>query len=90
MQTIPQTQFIPLPDAICGVISELNSSGVKSTRENIKDRLLESYRGMHTPTEAMISESLLILAREKKIGLSGNQNKKYLFEVLFEYFSGNC
>lgn len=49
MQEVPQTQFIPLPEALCLVISSLNRAAQPATLEAITESLREQYNGMNVP-----------------------------------------
>ncbi|XP_074647661.1 uncharacterized protein LOC141903444 [Tubulanus polymorphus] len=71
MQTIPQTQFISLPEAVSDVVSDLNANKIPATKDVLKQRLLENFRGMHLPSDKMVEESLQILVAERKVYQTG-------------------
>lgn len=72
MQVIPQTQFIPLPDALCLIIMDLNNRRIVATLDTIKEKLVEWYREMTMPNDQLIFDTLGALIRERKVFHSGN------------------
>ncbi|XP_046549606.1 uncharacterized protein LOC124259517 isoform X2 [Haliotis rubra] len=71
MQVIPQTQFIPLPDALCLIIMDLNNRRIVATLDTIKEKLVEWYREMTVPNDQLIFDTLGALIRERKVFHSG-------------------
>ncbi|XP_071106007.1 uncharacterized protein [Haliotis cracherodii] len=71
MQVIPQTQFIPLPDALCLIIMDLNNRRIVATLDTIKEKLVEWYREMTMPNDQLIFDTLGALIRERKVFHSG-------------------
>ena len=71
MTPCPQTQFTPLPEALCLIIHELRRSNMAATLGSIESRLREHYRGMQTPHEQVIYEALDSLLQERKIYHTG-------------------
>lgn len=51
MQEVPQTQFIPLPEVLCLIVSGLNRVGQPATLISIIETLQEEYTGMTIPKE---------------------------------------
>lgn len=56
MQEVPQTQFIPLPEVLCLIISGLNRLGQPATLSSIIENLQEEYSGMTIPKQVLINE----------------------------------
>lgn len=49
MQEVPQTQFVPLPEVLCLVISQLNRVGHPATLDTIAEEIAHEYPGMSVP-----------------------------------------
>jgi hypothetical protein len=49
MQEVPQTQFVPLPEVLCLVISQLNRIGHPATLDTVADEIAHEYPGMAVP-----------------------------------------
>jgi len=71
MQVIPQTQFIPLPEALCLLIMDLNTSRIVATLETVCDRLRECYQGTQLPGNQLVYDTLGQLIRERKVFHNG-------------------
>lgn len=71
MQVIPQTQFMPLSDALCSIIMELNLRHVVATLELIWEKLKVWYKEMTPPPQPMVIETLGNLIRDRKVFHSG-------------------
>lgn len=54
MQEVPQTQFVPLPEALSLVISSLNRFGHAPDIDLITDTLREQYPGMSVPRKVTV------------------------------------
>ncbi|GFR79233.1 storkhead-box protein 1 [Elysia marginata] len=67
MQVIPQTQFMPLPDAICSVVLDLNTRGVTATLDVILEKLAVWYRHMTVPSQQLVFDSLGQLIKDRKV-----------------------
>ncbi|GFO00321.1 storkhead-box protein 1 [Plakobranchus ocellatus] len=72
MQVIPQTQFMPLPDAICSVLLDLNTRGVTATLEVILEKLAMWYRHMNVPSHQLVFDSLGQLIKDRKVFHTGS------------------
>ncbi|XP_041363112.1 uncharacterized protein LOC121378839 isoform X2 [Gigantopelta aegis] len=72
MQVIPQTQFIPLPDALCLIIMDLNNQRVVATLDTIFEKLQAWYCGMTMPNNQLIFNTLSHLVQERKIFHTGS------------------
>jgi hypothetical protein len=73
MQVIPQTQFIPLPDSLCLIITELNQANAASggrqpaTLEAVRQRLQRWYSNTSLPSHQLLYDTLGQLIRERKV-----------------------
>nr|KAG5710169.1 hypothetical protein BaRGS_006688 [Batillaria attramentaria] len=67
MQVIPQTQFIPLPDSLCLIITELNNAQQAATLDSIRARLQRWYQNTTLPSHQLIYDTLGQLIRERKV-----------------------
>ena len=72
MASVQQTQFTPLPEALCVVIHELNSELLAATLDSVQERLADRYRGMQPPPEEIVYETLGSLMKERKIYHTGS------------------
>ncbi|KAL3877588.1 hypothetical protein ACJMK2_035284 [Sinanodonta woodiana] len=72
MQVIPQTQFIPLPEALCLIIMDLNNRQILATLDVVRERLYQWYQGMHLPSDQLIYDTLGALIRERKVFHTGS------------------
>ncbi|XP_060591479.1 uncharacterized protein LOC132746366 isoform X2 [Ruditapes philippinarum] len=71
MQVIPQTQFIPLPEALCLIIMDLNNSQIVATLDTVCERLKIGYQGLHLPSNQHVYDTLGQLIRERKVFHTG-------------------
>ncbi|KAL5018696.1 hypothetical protein ScPMuIL_004418 [Solemya velum] len=71
MQVIPQTQFIPLPEALCLIIMDLNTHQVVATLDTIREKLHQYYKEMQAPSDQLIYDTLGNLIRERKVFHTG-------------------
>ncbi|KAH3863375.1 hypothetical protein DPMN_026360, partial [Dreissena polymorpha] len=71
MQVIPQTQFIPLPEALCLIIMDLNNGQIVATLDTVCERLKHCYQGIHLPSNQLVYETLGQLIRERKVFHTG-------------------
>lgn len=72
MQVIPQTQFMPLPDAICNVLLDLNTRGLTATLDVILEKLALWYRHMNVPSQQLVFDSLGQLIKDRKVFHTGS------------------
>lgn len=71
MQVIPQTQFIPLPEALCLIIMDLNNSQIVATLDTVCERLKTGYQELHLPSNQHVYDTLGQLIRERKVFHTG-------------------
>lgn len=86
MQVIPQTQFIPLPEALCLIIMDLNNSQIVATLDTVYERLKHSYQGIHLPSNQLVYDTLGQLIRERKVFHTG---KLFIAAALVTFSSKN-
>ncbi|XP_059478233.1 mucin-12 [Neocloeon triangulifer] len=68
VQSLPQSQFTPLPEALCWVVLELTSAGQPASLEAVRAALQRSFPAvMETPSEHTIYDALAKLMQERKI-----------------------
>ena len=74
MSVIPQTQFTPLPEVLCLVISQLNraTSSRFASLEAILQELAHLYHGMQQPSEQLVYQALGSLCSEGNVYHTGN------------------
>lgn len=72
MQIIPQTQFIPLPEALCLIIMDLNNNRIVATLETVQEKLQQCYKDMEVPSENLIYNTLANLIQEGKVFHTGS------------------
>lgn len=77
MELLPQTQFTPLPEALCLIVSELtsNNNGMASL-DKVLDRLRDTYYGIQQPSEQIVYETLGSLIKERKLYHTGTESQK--------------
>ena len=71
MQVIPQTQFIPLPEALCLIIMDLNNNQIVATLDTVCEKLQLCYQGHHLPGNQLVYDTLGTLIRERKVFHTG-------------------
>ena len=71
MQVVSQTQFTPLPDAMCVIISELNSDNIPANLPSIESKLKRLYHGIQPPAQEIVFETLDTLIQQRKIFYTG-------------------
>ncbi|XP_029651203.1 uncharacterized protein LOC115224440 isoform X2 [Octopus sinensis] len=72
MQIIPQTQFIPLPEALCLIIMDLNNNRIVATLDTVQEKLEQCYKEMEIPSEELIYATLANLIQEGKVFHTGS------------------
>uniref|UniRef100_T1IUP5 Winged helix Storkhead-box1 domain-containing protein n=1 Tax=Strigamia maritima TaxID=126957 RepID=T1IUP5_STRMM len=72
IQVISQTQFTPLPEALCLVVSELNHLEDTASLQMICAQLHERFNDMIIPNEDIIYSTLGKLIKERKIYHTGD------------------
>lgn len=78
MLVLNQTQFTPLPEALCIIISDLNQARALASFDIIMEKLGETYKGLHQPSEQIVYETLDSLLNERKLYHTGNLLTSYL------------
>ncbi|CAH1793868.1 unnamed protein product [Owenia fusiformis] len=71
MTPVQQTQYIPLPDALCLIVTALNDAHILATLEVIRERLQRAYKGINSPSEQVVYDTLSTLISEKKLYHNG-------------------
>ncbi|CAL1526324.1 unnamed protein product, partial [Lymnaea stagnalis] len=72
MQVIPQTQFMPLPDALCSIIMDLNMRRIMATLDVILEKLSQWYKDMTVPTQQLVFDTLANLIKDRKVFHTGS------------------
>ncbi|KAK7003030.1 storkhead-box protein 1 [Biomphalaria glabrata] len=72
MQVIPQTQFMPLPDALCSIIMDLNMRRIVATLDVIYEKLSHWYKDMTVPSQQLVFETLGNLIKDRKVFHTGS------------------
>ncbi|XP_013395558.1 uncharacterized protein LOC106162715 isoform X1 [Lingula anatina] len=67
MQTISQTHFTPLPEALCAAVADLNANKELADMSNILGKLQDTYSGVELPSNGIIYDTLGVLIKEKKL-----------------------
>jgi len=76
VQSLPQSQFTPLPEALCWVVLELTSAGQPASLEAVRAALQRSFPTvMETPSEHTIYDALAKLMQERKVSILMNDSK---------------
>ena len=71
MQVIPQTHFIPLPEALCLIIMDLNNNRVVATLDTVCEKLQLCYQGHNLPSNQLVYDTLGTLIKERKVFHTG-------------------
>ena len=77
-----QTQFTPLPEALCVIVAELNRRSIPATVDSVLKELSQLYRDVQAPPERMVYEVLDVLISERKLLHTG---KIFMMKI-----SGGC
>uniref|UniRef100_A0A8D8R416 Storkhead-box protein 1 n=1 Tax=Cacopsylla melanoneura TaxID=428564 RepID=A0A8D8R416_9HEMI len=67
IQSIPQGQFTPLPEALCWIIFDLSSAGQPAVIEAIIAALTIAFPDIQRPSHDLVYDTLAKLMSEKKI-----------------------
>lgn len=71
MNQVPQTQFAPLPEALCKVVYDLTTEGCIATMTLIEKRLKTTFPELLVPKEQVLYKALGNLIRERKLYHTG-------------------
>ncbi|XP_050394228.1 uncharacterized protein LOC126812085 isoform X2 [Patella vulgata] len=72
MQVVPQTKSVPLTDALCHIIMELNNQRIVATLDTIREKLQCAYQDIQLPSDKQLFDTLGNLIRERKVFHTGS------------------
>ncbi|XP_076269617.1 stork-head domain-containing protein knockout isoform X2 [Rhynchophorus ferrugineus] len=65
--SVPQTQWTPLPEAVCAVVLRLSSQGRPAGIETIREALIMAFPHVSPPSEQALYDTLVQLSKERKL-----------------------
>lgn len=75
IQSIPQGQFTPLPEALCWIIFDLTSAGQPAVIEAIIAALTIAFPDIQRPSHDLVYDTLAKLMSEKKVSFQFTSNR---------------
>lgn len=67
MSPVAQTQWTPLPEAVCAVVLRLSSQGRPAGIESIREALILAFPHVSPPGERVIYDTLAQLVSDRKL-----------------------
>lgn len=71
IRPVPQLHFVPLSDAFCDAVSHLNQCGRPANLQSIKEHIMQQCPSVAAPSDEMLLQTSLALAREGLIHSAG-------------------
>ncbi|CAG9765994.1 unnamed protein product [Ceutorhynchus assimilis] len=69
---VSQTQWTPLPEAVCAVVLRLSSQGRPAGIETIREALILAFPHVSPPSEQTLYDTLVQLSKERKLYNTSN------------------